>query len=119
MALPSAFWLPLAGLLIVAPLPASAASSWAYAGGYTLSSSDKCGPVMAPASASCDASHSFTDPYSGETKSGEVQVGADLASGDLFVHAESEGGVPCSSRRRSSDRGHTKLLAGRSPSPPS
>ena len=84
MAQPSAFWLPLAGLLIVAPLPASAASSWAYAGGYALNDYDpsgKCGPVLAATSATCDAANTSTDPLSGETKSGEVHVGADLATG--------------------------------------
>jgi hypothetical protein len=91
MARPSAFWLPLAGLLIVAPLPASAATSWAYAGGSVLSNSGKCGPFLEPASASCDDSRSVTDPNTGETESGEVHVGADLAGGDLFVHATSEG----------------------------
>jgi hypothetical protein len=97
MAKPSAFWFLLAGLLIVAPLPASAASSWAYAGGYALNNSDpgdKCGPFLEGTRASCDSTHSSTDPLSGETKTGEVHVGADLASGDLFVHAKSAASIP-------------------------
>jgi hypothetical protein len=91
LALPSAFWFSLLGLLIVAPLPASAASSWAFAGGSVLSDSGKCGPFLEPASASCDDSRSVMDPNTGEPRSGEVHVGADLSSGDLFVRAASEG----------------------------
>ena len=42
MALPSSFWLPLAGLLIVAPQPSSAAGFFASATGYALTTSDQC-----------------------------------------------------------------------------
>ena len=94
MALPSSFWLPLAGLLIVAPQPSSAASFFAFAGGYALTTSDTCASVGTATSATCDATNTSTDPVSGETKSGEIHVGADLASGDLFVHAESEASLP-------------------------
>jgi hypothetical protein len=115
MALPSAFWLPLAGLLIVAPLPASAASSWAYAGGYALNDYDpsgKCGPVLAATSATCDAANTSTDPFSGETKSGEVHVGADLASGDLFVHAKSAASIPTAEAGGQAQIGDTLTFGG-------
>ena len=115
MALPSRFWLPLTGLLIVAPQPSSAASFWAYAGGYALTNSDpndKCGPVLAPTNASCDVSRSSTDPVSGETKSGDVHVGADLASGDLFVHAESAASLPTAQSGGEAQIGDTLTFAG-------
>jgi hypothetical protein len=115
MALPSAFWLPLAGLLIVAPLPASAASSWAYAGGYALNDYDpsgKCGPVLAATSATCDAANTSTDPFSGETNSGEVHVGADLASGDLFVHAKSAASIPTAEAGGQAQIGDTLTFGG-------
>jgi hypothetical protein len=115
MALQSAFWFLLAGLLIVAPLPASAASSWASAGGYALNNSDpgdKCGPVLAATSATCDAAHSSTDPLSGETKSGEVHVGADLASGDLFVHAKSAASIPTAEAGGEAQIGDTLSFGG-------
>ncbi len=94
MALRSAFWLPLAGLLIVAPQPSSAAVFFVFAGGYALDTTRKCASVGTATSATCDATNTSTDPDSGETKSGEIHVGADLASGDLFVHAESEASLP-------------------------
>jgi hypothetical protein len=115
MAQPSAFWLPLAGLLIVSPLPASAASSWAYAGGYALNDYDpsgKCGPVLAATSATCDAANTSTDPFSGETKSGEVHVGADLASGDLFVHAKSAASIPTAEAGGQAQIGDTLTFGG-------
>ena len=115
MAQPSAFWLPLAGLLIVSPLPASAASSWAYAGGYALNDYDpsgKCGPVLAATSATCDAANTSTDPLSGETKSGEVHVGADLASGDLFVHAKSAASIPTAEAGGQAQIGDTLTFGG-------
>jgi hypothetical protein len=112
MALPSAFWLPVAGLLIVAPLPASAASFWTYAGGYALTSSDHCAPKGTATSATCDATNTSTDPVSGETKSGRIHVGADLASGDLFVHAESEGSIPTAEAGGEAQIGDTLTFGG-------
>jgi hypothetical protein len=94
MALPSSFWLPLAGLLTVAPQPSSADTFFAFSGGYALSSSDHCASKGTATSATCDATNTSTDPFSGETKSGEIHVGADLTSGDLSVHAKSEGSIP-------------------------
>src|ERR1700720_1410171 len=96
MAKPSAFWFLLTGLLIVAPLPASAASSWASAGASVGFGADpkKCA-VLEATSATCDVTNSAPDPNnSGETKSGTVDVAADLRSGDLFVRAESAASQP-------------------------
>ena len=115
MSLRSAFWLPLAGLLIVAPLPASAVTFWAFAGGYALTDydpNDRCGPILAATSASCDVARSHTDPISGETKSGEVHVGADLASGDLFVHANSTGSIPTALAAGEAQIGDTLTFSG-------
>src|ERR1700722_4822899 len=94
MALRTSFLLPLAGLLILAPQPSSAAVFFAFAGGYALTTSDKCASKGTATSATCDATNTSTDPLSGETKSGEVHVRADLASGDLEVHAQSEASLP-------------------------
>ena len=99
----------------VVPLPASAATSWAYAGGYALTDfdpNDKCGPFLEATSASCDASRSSTDPLSGETKSGEVHVGADLASGDLFVRASSVGSIPTAESGGQAQIGDTLSFGG-------
>jgi hypothetical protein len=99
----------------VVPLPASAATSWAYAGGYALTDfdpNDKCGPFLEAMSASCDASRSSTDPLSGETKSGEVHVGADLASGDLFVRASSVGSIPTAESGGQAQIGDTLSFGG-------
>jgi hypothetical protein len=112
MALPSAFWLPLAGLLIVAPQPSSAANFWAFAGGYALSVSDKCASKGTATSATCDAMNTSTDPLTGETKSGEIHVGADLASGDLFVHATSEASLPTAQAGGEAQIGETLSFGG-------
>jgi len=92
MALPSSFWLPLAGLLIVAPQPSSAASFFASATGYALTTSDQCPSKGSLFSATCDAAKTSDD--TGEMKSGEIHVRADLASGDISVHAQSEAPLP-------------------------
>jgi hypothetical protein len=94
MALRFAFWLILTALAIVAPLPASAAS-WAYAGGSVGFGADpKPCADLAASSAACDRENSATDPQTGETKSGSVRAGAELTSGDMFVHAKSEASRP-------------------------
>lgn len=92
MALRSAFWLPLAGLLIVAPQPSSAAGFFASATGYALTTSDQCPSKGSLFSATCDAAKTTDD--TGEMKSGEIHVRADLASGDISVHAQSEAPLP-------------------------
>jgi hypothetical protein len=118
MALPSAFWLPLAGLLIVAPQPSSAASFWAFAGGYALTTSDKCASKGTATSATCDATNTSDDPFTGETKSGEIHVGADLASGDITVHATSEGSIPTAQAGGEAQIGDTLTFHGVSSSSP-
>jgi hypothetical protein len=112
MALPSSFWLPLAGLLTVAPQPSSAASFFAFAGGYALTTSDQCASKGTATSATCDAKNTSTDSVSGETKSGEVHVGADLASGDLFVHAQSAGSIPTAQAGGEAQIGDTLSFGG-------
>jgi hypothetical protein len=114
MAKPSAFRFLLAGWLIVAPLPASAATFWAYAGGSVGFGADpkKC-TVLEATSATCDVTNTAPDPNnSGETKSGAVDAGADLRSGDLFVRAESAASQPTAEAGGEAQIGDTLSFAG-------
>lgn len=112
MALRPSFWLPLAGLLIVAPQPSSADTFFVFAGGYALDTTRHCASVGSDTSATCDATNTSTDPFTGETKSGSIDVGADLASGDLFVHAASAASLPTAQAGGEAQIGDTLTFSG-------
>jgi hypothetical protein len=112
MVLRSAFWLSLAGLLTFAPQSSSADTFFAFAGGYALDTTRRCASVGSDTSSTCDATNTSTDPFTGETKSGEIHVGADLTSGDLFVRAESMASLPTAQAGGEAQIGDTLTFAG-------
>jgi hypothetical protein len=85
MALRTSFWLPLAGLLIVAPQPSSA--SYAISGGFALDddADHECQASKTATSSTCKATNSL-GPLTATTSDG-----ADLRSGNLVVDVSSQG----------------------------
>lgn len=112
MALPSAFWFSLAGLVLLAPQPSSADTFFVFAGGYALDTSHHCASVGSDTSATCDATNTSTDASTGETKSGTIDVAADLTSGNLMVHAESMASLPTAQAGGEAQIGDTLTFGG-------
>jgi hypothetical protein len=112
MALRSAFWFSLAGLVTFAPQPSSADTFFVFAGGYALDTTRHCASVGSDTSATCDATNTSTDASTGETKSGTVDVAADLTSGNLMVHAESMASLPTAQAGGEAQIGDTLTFAG-------